>query len=70
MYRSLAALLTTWSMASRMKFMVITSTMGRSPAIAAPTPAPTTTDSDIGVSLTRCSPYFLPMPRVTAYGPW
>jgi hypothetical protein len=36
-----AALLTIWSSASRLKLTVMISTIGRIPAIAAPIPAPT-----------------------------
>ena len=46
--------------------MVISSTIGREPPIAAPIPAPTITDSDIGVSLIRSGPYLSRKPRVTA----
>ena len=56
MCRSVAALLTTWSSASRLKLTVITSTIGRRPPIAAPMPAPTKADSDSGVSRTRSGP--------------
>ena len=57
---------TIWSMASRLKLMVMSSTMGRSPATAAPMPEPTITDSDIGASLTRSRPYRSRKPLVTA----
>ena len=46
--------------------MVINSQMGRSPAMAAPMPAPTITPSEIGVSLIRLSPNSFNMPCVTA----
>ena len=38
MYRSVAALFTTWSRESRLKLIVITSTIGRIPPSAAPIP--------------------------------
>ena len=56
MYLSLAALFTIWSMASRLKLIVMISTIGLRPAIAAPTAEPTSTDSAIGVSLIRSGP--------------
>ena len=49
--------------------MVINSTIGRSPAMAAPTPAPTITDSDRGESLMRLDPYSSQNPLVTANAP-
>ncbi len=39
-----------------LKFTVMTSTMGRMPAIAAPTPAPTNVASESGVSRIRSGP--------------
>ena len=66
MYRSLAAWLTIWSMASSAKLMVIISTMGLRPPIAAPTAEPTITDSAIGVSRIRSGPKSSRKPRVTA----
>ena len=48
--------LTIWSIASSEKLIVISSTIGRSPVIAAPTPTPTIVFSEIGVSRTRFSP--------------
>ena len=56
MWRIAAALLTIWSSASRLKFTVITSTIGRIPPIAAPMPAPTNADSDRGASRIRSGP--------------
>ena len=56
MCRSVAALLTIWSRASRLKFTVMISTIGRMPPSAAPMPAPTKVDSDSGVSRTRSGP--------------
>ena len=56
MYRMDAALLITWSSASSEKLIVISSTTGRRPAMAAPTPMPTIEFSEIGVSRTRRSP--------------
>jgi len=46
------------------------STMGRRPAIAAPTPSPTIVFSEIGVSRTRFSPNFSSRPWVTLNAPW
>ncbi len=40
MYRMLAALLTIWSIATRLKLKVMNSTIGRRPTIAAPMPMP------------------------------
>ena len=57
-WRTLAAWFTTMSMATRMKLIVMISTTGRRPSIAAPTPAPTKPSSAIGVSRTRRGPYF------------
>ena len=51
-----AAELMIWSIASSAKLTVMISTIGRSPAIAAPTPMPTIVFSEIGVSRTRFSP--------------
>ena len=51
-----AAWLTIWSSASSEKLIVISSTTGRRPVIAAPTPMPTIVFSEIGVSRTRFSP--------------
>src|SRR6478735_7184550 len=48
-----AAELTIWSIASSEKLIVMSSTTGRSPTMAAPTPAPTIVFSEIGVSRTR-----------------
>ena len=53
MYRMLAALLTIWSIATRLKLNVMNSMIGRSPAIAAPMPMPAKPSSEIGVSTTR-----------------
>ncbi len=52
----LAAWLTTWSIATSRKLIVMISTTGRSPSIAAPIPAPTNPSSEIGVSRTRSAP--------------
>ena len=49
--------------------MVISSTMGLKPAIAAPVPAPTITDSAMGVSRMRFGPNSASSPLVTAYAP-
>ncbi len=56
MYSIFAATLTTWSMASRAKFHVMNSMMGRRPHMAAPTPTPAKPSSVMGVSTTRISP--------------
>src|SRR5439155_352650 len=45
-----AAWLTIWSKAKSAKLIVISSTTGRSPVMAAPTPTPTIVFSEIGVS--------------------
>ena len=50
---SLAAWLSSWSKHTPRKSRYITSTTGRMPAIAAPTPRPTIAVSEIGVSRTR-----------------
>ena len=65
-----AAWLTIWSIASSEKLIVISSTTGRSPAIAAPTPIPTIVFSEIGVSRTRFSPNSSSSPAVTLKAPW
>jgi hypothetical protein len=65
MYRILAAWLMTWSIATRMKLIVMISTTGRRPIMAAPMPAPTKPSSEIGVSRTRMGPYFSQRPAVT-----
>ena len=49
--------------------MVMISTMGMNPARAAPTPAPTMPDSEMGVSRTRSGPNSSSRPRVQAYEP-
>ena len=61
----LAAWLTTWSIATSRKLSVMISTTGRSPSIAAPTPAPTKPSSEIGVSRTRSGPNSSSRPAVT-----
>ncbi len=70
MYRIEAAEFTIWSIASSAKLIVMSSTTGRSPAIAAPTPAPTMVFSEIGVSRTRFSPNSSSSPWVTLKAPW
>ena len=50
---SLAAWLSSWSKQTPMKSRYISSTTGRMPAMAAPTPRPTIAVSEIGVSRTR-----------------
>ena len=61
--------LTIWSMASREKLIVISSTTGRRPVMAAPTPMPTIVFSEIGVSRTRFSPNSSSRPAVTLKAP-
>ena len=61
--------LTIWSMASSEKLIVISSTTGRRPVIAAPTPMPTIVFSEIGVSRTRFSPNSSSRPWVTLNAP-
>ena len=58
-----------WSMASSEKLIVISSTTGRSPVIAEPTPMPTIVFSEIGVSRTRFSPNSFSRPLVTLKAP-
>ena len=64
-----AAALTTWSMATMMKFTVIISATGRKPDMAAPMAVPTMISSAIGVSSTRLSPNSFIKPRVTLKEP-
>ena len=66
MWRYSAAVFTIGSSASRLKFTVITSTMGRMPPSAAPTPAPTNASSESGASRTRSGPNSSSSPLVTA----
>jgi hypothetical protein len=61
--------LTIWSSASSEKLIVISSTTGRRPVIAAPTPMPTIVFSEIGVSRTRFSPNSSSRPAVTLKAP-
>ena len=61
--------LTIWSIASSEKLIVISSTTGRRPVIAAPTPTPTIVFSEIGVSRTRFSPKSSSSPCVTLNAP-
>ena len=61
--------LTIWSIASSEKLIVISSTTGRRPVIAAPTPTPTIVFSEIGVSRTRFSPKSSSRPWVTLKEP-
>ncbi len=65
MWRSLAALLTIWSIARIAKFQVIISMTGRSPTIAAPTPRPAKPSSLIGASTTRALPNLSSSPWLT-----
>jgi hypothetical protein len=69
MCRSVAALLTIWSIASRLKFTVMTSTIGRRPFGAAPMPAPTKAASERGVSRTLSGPNSSRSPRLQAKAP-
>ena len=69
MYGMAAMWLTIWSIASSEKLTVMSSTTGRSPIIAAPTPAPTIVFSEIGVSRTRFSPNSSSSPSVTRKAP-
>jgi hypothetical protein len=69
MWRSVAALFTTWSRQSRLKLTVITSTIGRSPPSAAPMPAPRNVFSLSGVSRTRSGPNSASRPWLTAKAP-
>ena len=52
-----------------MKLIVMISTTGRSPSIAAPMAAPTNPSSAIGVSLTRFAPNSWSRPAVILYEP-
>ena len=61
--------LTIWSIASSEKLIVISSTTGRRPVMAAPTPMPTIVFSEIGVSRTRFSPNSSSRPAVTLKAP-
>ena len=49
--------------------MVMSSTIGRIPPIAAPMPAPTNADSESGVSRTRSGPNSSRSPRLTPNEP-
>lgn len=69
MCRIVAALFMIWSRASRLKFTVMISTIGRMPPRAAPIPAPTKADSDNGVSRMRSGPNSSSRPRLTAKHP-
>ena len=64
-WNSFAAPFTTSSIARKAKFHVMNSTMGRRPAIAAPTPSPANPSSAIGASRTRHSPNWSSSPLVT-----
>src|SRR6516162_10259456 len=52
------------------KLKVMNSTIGRSPAKAAPTPSPAKPCSVIGVSITRRGPNSWSRPWLTLYAPW
>ncbi len=54
-----------WSYATRLKFQVMISTIGRSPAMAAPIASPQNPFSAIGVSTMRSGPNSLSMPWET-----
>src|SRR4051794_18884346 len=69
MYRTLAALFTSWSKQTNEKLQLMNSIMGRNPAIAAPTPNPENPASEIGVSNTRRGPKCASMPSETLYAP-
>ncbi len=69
MWHSVAAVFTIWSSASRLKFTVMISTIGRRPPSAAPMPAPTNADSESGVSRIRSSPNSSSNPLLTAKQP-
>ena len=70
MYLIAAAWFTIWSIASSEKLIVMSSTTGLRPVIAAPTPIPTMVFSEIGVSRTRFSPNSSRRPAVTLKAPW
>ena len=64
MYRTFAAELQIWSVASQAKFTDMISMIGRTPMNEAPTPIPVKLFSEIGVSMTRFSPYLSYSPCV------
>jgi hypothetical protein len=61
----LEAWLTIWSIATMPKFMVISSAIGRSPAMAEPMAMPMIVASAIGVSRTRREPNSAIKPSLT-----
>ena len=65
MYSVFAAELMIWSIACMAKLNVMNSTIGFSPAIAAPMPTPAKPCSVIGVSITRLAPNSCNSPCVT-----
>src|SRR6516162_9299926 len=69
MYRSLAALLASWSMARNRKSPYCTSATGRKPPKAAPMATPAIAASEIGVSMTRRWPNSSDKPSVTVKAP-
>ncbi len=69
MYLALAIWFAIWSMAIAAKSPNISSTTGRPPTIAAPSPAPVKPASEIGVSRMRSSPNSSSMPLVTVKMP-
>ena len=69
MKRSFAAWFASWSMATVTKSENCSSTTGRIPVSAAPTPAPTKPHSEMGVSRTRSAPKRSCMPSVARKTP-
>ena len=69
MWRKVAALLTIWSSASRLKLTVMISTIGRMPPSAAPMPAPTKVDFGQGRVADALRPELSSNPWLTAKQP-
>ncbi len=65
MYRTLAALLTIWSMQTQVNDQLMNSMIGRSPIMADPTPRPEKPASLIGVSIIRRGPNWSSIPSDT-----
>ena len=65
MYLHFAAWLTIWSITRVTKSAICSSTTGRQPTSAAPTPAPACAASEIGASITRGGPKRSSSPSVT-----
>ena len=61
----LAALLTIWSIATRLNEKVINSMIGLRPTIAEPIPIPQNPSSEIGESITRREPKRASIPWLT-----